>query len=138
MDRQANGGPLPADVLVIFGITGDLARVMTYRSLYRLEGRGLLDCPIVGVAFDDWSLEQLVQRAREAIVATEGSVDDEVFGRLVRLDLGFWTTLAGRVPKLHKLGAYVRGGDFMLIGDQTPIRGQLQVGSDLVCRARRA
>jgi glucose-6-phosphate 1-dehydrogenase len=84
VNRQANGGPLPADVLVIFGITGDLARVMTYRSLYRLEGRGLLDCPIVGVAFDDWSLEQLVQRARESIVATEGSIDEEVFGRLAK------------------------------------------------------
>ena len=84
MNRQANGGPLPADVLVIFGITGDLARVMTYRSLYRLEGRGLLVCPIVGVAFDDWSLEQLVERAGESIVAAEGSVDEEVFGRLAK------------------------------------------------------
>jgi glucose-6-phosphate 1-dehydrogenase len=71
-----------ADVLVIFGITGDLARVMTYRSLYRLEARGLLDCPIVGVAFDDWTLEQLVARARESIVATGEDLDDEVFGRL--------------------------------------------------------
>ena len=26
----------PADVFVIFGITGDLAKVMTFRSLYRL------------------------------------------------------------------------------------------------------
>ena len=34
----------PADVFVIFGITGDLARVMTFRSLYRLEQRGLLSC----------------------------------------------------------------------------------------------
>jgi len=84
VNRQANGGRLPADVLVIFGITGDLARVMTYRSLYRLEGRGLLDCPIVGVAFEDWSLEQLVQRARESIVATEGDLDEEVFGRLAK------------------------------------------------------
>ena len=84
MNRQANGGPLPADVLVIFGITGDLARVMTYRSLYRLEGRGLLDCPVVGVAFEDWSLEQLVQRARESIVAAEGDLDEEVFGRLAK------------------------------------------------------
>ena len=33
---------------------------MTFHSLYRLEQRGLLDCPIVGVAFDDWTLEQLV------------------------------------------------------------------------------
>ena len=44
-----------ADRLVIFGITGDLAKVMTFRSLYRLEQRGLLDCPILGVAVDDWT-----------------------------------------------------------------------------------
>jgi glucose-6-phosphate 1-dehydrogenase len=71
-------------VLVIFGITGDLARVMTYRSLYRLEARGLLDCPIVGVAFDDWTLEQLIERARDSIVATGEQLDDEVFDRLAR------------------------------------------------------
>ena len=73
-----------ADVLVIFGITGDLARVMTYRSLYRLEARGLLDCPIVGVAFDDWTLDQLVERARDSIVATGQELDEEVFGRLAK------------------------------------------------------
>jgi glucose-6-phosphate 1-dehydrogenase len=71
-------------VLVIFGITGDLARVMTYRSLYRLEARGLLDCPIVGVAFEDWSLEQLVERARESIVATGEKIEEEVFERLAK------------------------------------------------------
>ena len=37
--------PQAADVLVVFGITGDLARVMTFHSLYRLEARGLLDLP---------------------------------------------------------------------------------------------
>ena len=73
-----------ADVLVIFGITGDLARVMTYRSLYRLEARRLLDCPVVGVAFDDWTLEQLVQHARDSIVATGEDLDEEVFGRLAK------------------------------------------------------
>ncbi len=71
-------------MLVIFGITGDLARVMTYRSLYRLEARGLLECPIVGVAFDDWSLEQLVDRARESIVATGETIEEEVFERLAK------------------------------------------------------
>ena len=60
----------PADVFVIFGITGDLAKVMTFRSLYRLERRGLLDCPIVGVAVNDWTVDQLVERARESIVGT--------------------------------------------------------------------
>src|SRR5206468_3776511 len=56
----------PADVFVVFGITGDLAKVMTFHSLYRLEQRGLLDCPIVGVAVDDWTVDQLKERARES------------------------------------------------------------------------
>jgi glucose-6-phosphate 1-dehydrogenase len=71
-----------ADVFVVFGITGDLAKVMTFRSLYRLERRGLLDCPIVGVAVDDWSREQLVERARESIVGTGEPLDEAVFKRL--------------------------------------------------------
>ena len=72
-----------ADVLVIFGITGDLAKVMTFHSLYRLEKRGLLDCPIVGVAVDDWTVEQLQQRARESIVGTGEQLDEDVFKRFV-------------------------------------------------------
>jgi glucose-6-phosphate 1-dehydrogenase len=73
--------PRPADVLVVFGITGDLAKVMTFRSLYRLEARGLLDCPIVGVAVDDWTREQLVERARESIEGTGETLDKVVFDR---------------------------------------------------------
>jgi glucose-6-phosphate 1-dehydrogenase len=72
----------PCDVLAVFGITGDLARVMTLHSLYRLEQRGLLECPIVGVAVDDWTVEDLVRRAREAIEAKESTVDEQVFDRL--------------------------------------------------------
>jgi len=76
--------PTEADVLVVFGITGDLAKVMTFRSLYRLEARGLLDCPIVGVAVDDWSLDQLIQRARDSIVGTGEQLDEAVFARFVK------------------------------------------------------
>jgi glucose-6-phosphate 1-dehydrogenase len=72
----------PADVLVVFGITGDLAKVMTFRSLYRLEARGVLDCPIVGVAVDDWSVDDLKQRAHESIVKTGERVNAQVFDRL--------------------------------------------------------
>ena len=81
---NTHADPRPADVLVVFGITGDLAKVMTFRSLYRLEQRGLLDCPIVGVAFDDWTLEQLVQRARDSIVGTGEELDEEVFTRFAK------------------------------------------------------
>ena len=71
----------PADVLVVFGITGDLAKVMTFRSLYRLEARGLLTCPIVGVAVDDWTADELVERARTSILATGEPLEEEVFAR---------------------------------------------------------
>ena len=73
--------PQPADVLVVFGITGDLAKQMTFRSLYRLECRGLLDCPIVGVAVDDWTVGDLRERARTSIEATGETVDAEMFDR---------------------------------------------------------
>jgi glucose-6-phosphate 1-dehydrogenase len=71
----------PADVFVVFGITGDLAKVMTLHSLYRLEARGLLTCPIIGVAVDDWTVDDLRERAREAIVASGERLDPEVFDR---------------------------------------------------------
>ena len=59
-----------ADILVIFGITGDLARKMTFRALYRLEARGELDCRDRRRRDDDWDDEELREHAREAIAAT--------------------------------------------------------------------
>ena len=75
------GAPQPADVFVVFGITGDLAKVMTFHSLYRLEARGLLDCPIVGVAVDDWTVDDLREHARSSIEGCGEKIDDEVFDR---------------------------------------------------------
>ena len=57
---------------------------MTFRSLYRLERRGLLDCPIVGVALEDWSVERLRAQGRRAIQASGETVDRGVFERLAR------------------------------------------------------
>jgi glucose-6-phosphate 1-dehydrogenase len=70
------------DALVIFGITGDLAKKMTFRSLYRLERRELLDCGIVGVAVSDWTVDQLRAHAREAISQSGEPIDERVFDRL--------------------------------------------------------
>jgi glucose-6-phosphate 1-dehydrogenase len=78
---QAAASRQEADVFVAFGITGDLAKVMTFRSLYRLELHGLLTCPVVGVAVDDWTVDQLVERARESIVGTGEPLDEAVFAR---------------------------------------------------------
>jgi glucose-6-phosphate 1-dehydrogenase len=71
-----------ADVLTIFGISGDLAKKMTFRALYRLEARGKLDCPIVGVAIDDWDDEKLREHARESIADTVKNPDQDVLERL--------------------------------------------------------
>jgi glucose-6-phosphate 1-dehydrogenase len=84
MTNGANEPPV-GDVLVVFGITGDLARVMTFRSLYRLVQHGMLDCPIVGVAVDDWSVDQLRERARTSIEGTGEVIDTAVFDRLASL-----------------------------------------------------
>ena len=71
-----------ADALVVFGISGDLARKMTFGALYRLERRGLLGCPVVGVAIDDWTSDDLRDRARRAIETPGEEVDAAVFDRL--------------------------------------------------------
>jgi glucose-6-phosphate 1-dehydrogenase len=76
-----NKGPNQADALVVFGITGDLAKKMTLRALYRLELRGLLPCPVIGVAVDDWSEEKLREHARESIEATGEKLDEKTFKR---------------------------------------------------------
>jgi len=78
---KSDGEQREADACVVFGITGDLAKQMTFRSLYRLQRRGLLTCPVLGVAVDDWSVERLRQHAREAIVATGEPLDEQVFAR---------------------------------------------------------
>src|SRR5947208_12270040 len=78
---MSTGKPREADALVVFGITGDLARKMTFRSLYRLEQRGLLGVPVIGVAVDDMSEEQLRDRARKAIEQAGDRIDEQAFKR---------------------------------------------------------
>jgi glucose-6-phosphate 1-dehydrogenase len=83
MAAKGNHSDGAADTLVIFGITGDLAKKMTFRALYRLEARGKLEAPIVGVAIDDWSTEQLREHGRESIAATVDKVKEDVMERLL-------------------------------------------------------
>jgi glucose-6-phosphate 1-dehydrogenase len=48
----------PVDALVIFGATGDLAKLETFPALVGLVERGVLNVPVVGVAKSGWGLEQ--------------------------------------------------------------------------------
>jgi glucose-6-phosphate 1-dehydrogenase len=47
-----------ADALVIFGATGDLAKLETFPALVGLVERGVLDMPVIGVAKSGWGLDQ--------------------------------------------------------------------------------
>jgi glucose-6-phosphate 1-dehydrogenase len=47
-----------ADALVIFGATGDLAKLETFPALVGLVERGVLDVPVVGVAKSGWGVDQ--------------------------------------------------------------------------------
>jgi glucose-6-phosphate 1-dehydrogenase len=79
---KRRGRAVECDVLVIFGLTGDLAKKQTFAALYRLEARGELDCRIVGIARDRWTDHSLREHARTAVKNTVGEYDDAVFKRL--------------------------------------------------------
>jgi glucose-6-phosphate 1-dehydrogenase len=64
-----------ADALVIFGVTGDLARKMIFPALYAMAKRGLLDVPVVGVASSKLTMAQLRKRVRDSI-RQAGKIDD--------------------------------------------------------------
>lgn len=60
----------PADALVLFGASGDLAYKKLFPALYHLTARRVLDGrPIVGVASSDWDDEMIRARARESVAA---------------------------------------------------------------------
>ena len=66
-----------ADALVVFGITGDLARRSTLPALYDLSQQGLLTCPVIGVGRRPVSDDEMRRHATEAIEAAEGREVDE-------------------------------------------------------------
>ncbi len=55
------------DALVIFGATGDLAKLETFPALVGLADRGVLDVPVVGVAKSGWGLDQFRDYAKASL-----------------------------------------------------------------------
>ena len=74
--------PARSDLLVMFGASGDLAKKKLFPAVYRLEKRGLLGVPVIGVALDDWSTADLVEHARAAIQDEGEEWDQAAFDRL--------------------------------------------------------
>jgi glucose-6-phosphate 1-dehydrogenase len=72
-----------ADALVVFGITGDLARRMTLPALYRLSEQGLLACPVIGVGRRPLREDELAEHAKEAVTAAVDDVDERSLTELL-------------------------------------------------------
>ena len=70
--------PPPSDALVFFGATGDLAYKKIFPALQSMARRGQLTFPVIGVAKSGWSVEQLVERARNS-VTTYGGLKEDAF-----------------------------------------------------------
>jgi glucose-6-phosphate 1-dehydrogenase len=73
-----------ADAIVVFGVTGDLVHKAIFPALYGLFRDEDISVPVVGVARSDWSSEQLVARARDA-VQSQGDYDEKTFSRLAKM-----------------------------------------------------
>src|SRR6476469_936323 len=71
-----------SDLLVMFGASGDLAKKKLFPAVYRLEKRGLLGVPVIGVALDDWTDDDLRNHAKAAIEDEGEPWDQAAFDRL--------------------------------------------------------
>ncbi len=83
--NPSHQGARPADALVLFGATGDLAYKMIFPALYALAKRGALNVPVVGVASSKWTVAQLKKRATESIRKAGGVDDREALHHLLSL-----------------------------------------------------
>ncbi|MCU1500776.1 MAG: zwf [Ilumatobacteraceae bacterium] len=100
----------PADALVLFGATGDLAKRKLFPSLYSMEAHGQLKLHVVGVARSDWTDDSFREHARASVLAARPNADPVILARfLERLDLiqgdysdpATWKSLADTLDEHH-------------------------------------
>lgn len=75
----------PSGALVFYGATGDLAFKKIFPAMQQMVKAGALNVPVIGVARQGWSLEQLQARARDSVVRHGGGADPVAFPKLMRL-----------------------------------------------------
>jgi glucose-6-phosphate 1-dehydrogenase len=80
---SAAAGPR-GDALLLFGITGDLARRMILPALYRLTQRGELAVTVIGVALTDLDTDGLRKHVADCVEAAFDHVDHTILDTLQR------------------------------------------------------
>jgi glucose-6-phosphate 1-dehydrogenase len=131
-----------ADALVFYGATGDLAYKKIFPALQGMVKRGVLAVPVIGVAKQGWSLDDLRARAKESLETHGGGADPEAFPRLLKLlryvdgdyaDAATFTALkkelGGAALPVHYMA--IPQGLFEMVGDQLA-RAGLARGARLV------
>ena len=71
----------PSDTFVFFGATGDLAYKKIFPALQAMVLNKELDVPVIGVARDPWSLDQLRERMRKSL-EEHGGLNQAAFDTL--------------------------------------------------------
>jgi glucose-6-phosphate 1-dehydrogenase len=74
---------VPADALVVFGATGDLARKKIFPALYAMCRDGALTVPVIGVASSQWNEAQLRERAVASLEEDGVEADPQVLERFL-------------------------------------------------------
>jgi glucose-6-phosphate 1-dehydrogenase len=82
MSNRPKKKSTPADVLVLFGATGDLAKKKLFPALYNMALHDALNAEVVGVASTRWDHEQFISNAFEAIRTRVPNVDESVLAGL--------------------------------------------------------
>jgi glucose-6-phosphate 1-dehydrogenase len=73
------------DALVIFGATGDLAKLETFPALVGLVERGVLGVPVIGVAKSGWGLDQFRDYARASLTLNKMDPDSPAAAKMLSL-----------------------------------------------------
>jgi glucose-6-phosphate 1-dehydrogenase len=76
--------PVLSDALVLYGITGDLARRKIFPALQALVRSGKLTVPVIGVARSPLTTDELIALARTSLNES-GEFDETVFPKLTAL-----------------------------------------------------
>ncbi|MDQ6716762.1 MAG: glucose-6-phosphate dehydrogenase [Gemmatimonadota bacterium] len=82
---KRNDPPAQSDALVVFGVTGDLARKMIFPALYAMVKNGQLSVPVIGVAFPPMTAAEIRARATDSIKQSGVAVNKRALKRLLSL-----------------------------------------------------
>ena len=128
-----------ADALVIFGATGDLAKLETFPALVGLVDRGVLDVPVIGVAKSGWGLDQFRDYAVASLRLNNMDPDSPAAVKLLSLlryvdgDLDDENTYAAMSKEVRE------GGKILFYLEVPPVLfGRIAKGIDGAGRAKGA